>query len=111
MLLALLPQAMGLELDGTGFGLGKRSQRYAAVIEDGVVSSMAKASIVTACRGKQCCFAARSQMLPHVQQLAVDNSCACLRDILCVVQGTVVTCAWIVLCNRSLSWRWSQGLG
>jgi peroxiredoxin len=31
-------QAMGLELDGTGFGLGQRSQRYAAVIEDGVVS-------------------------------------------------------------------------
>jgi hypothetical protein len=29
---------MDLELDGTGFGLGKRSQRYAAVIEDGVVS-------------------------------------------------------------------------
>lgn len=28
---------MGLELDGTGFGLGMRSQRYAAVIEDGVV--------------------------------------------------------------------------
>lgn len=32
-------QAMDLELDGTGFGLGKRSQRYAAVIEDGVVSA------------------------------------------------------------------------
>ncbi len=31
-------QAMDLELDGTGFGLGKRSQRYAAVIENGVVS-------------------------------------------------------------------------
>lgn len=29
---------MGLELDGTGFGLGTRSKRYAAVIEDGVVS-------------------------------------------------------------------------
>jgi peroxiredoxin len=28
---------MGLELDGSGFGLGQRSQRYAAVIEDGVV--------------------------------------------------------------------------
>jgi peroxiredoxin len=32
---------MGLELDGTGFGLGTRSQRYAAVIEDGVVSGTA----------------------------------------------------------------------
>ena len=33
-------KAMGLELDGTGFGLGARSQRYAAVIEDGVVTSL-----------------------------------------------------------------------
>ena len=33
-------RAMGLELDGTGFGLGTRSQRYAAVIEDGVVTSL-----------------------------------------------------------------------
>jgi len=31
-------QAMDLELDGTGFGLGKRSQRYAMVVEDGEVS-------------------------------------------------------------------------
>ena len=33
-------RAMRLELDGTGFGLGTRSQRYAAVIEDGVVTSL-----------------------------------------------------------------------
>lgn len=33
-------KAMGLELDGTGFGLGLRSQRYAAVLEDGVVRSL-----------------------------------------------------------------------
>jgi peroxiredoxin len=32
-------KAMDLELDGSGFGLGSRSQRYAAVIEDGVVST------------------------------------------------------------------------
>jgi hypothetical protein len=32
-------KAMDLELDGSGFGLGTRSQRYAAVIEDGVVSA------------------------------------------------------------------------
>jgi peroxiredoxin len=31
-------RAMGLEMDGSGFGLGTRSQRYAAVIEDGVVT-------------------------------------------------------------------------
>ncbi len=30
-------RAMGLELDGTGFGLGIRSQRYAALVDDGVV--------------------------------------------------------------------------
>jgi peroxiredoxin len=29
--------AVGLELDGSGFGLGTRSQRYAMVLEDGVV--------------------------------------------------------------------------
>jgi glutaredoxin/glutathione-dependent peroxiredoxin len=32
--------AMGLELDGSGFGLGKRSKRYAAILEDGVVTSI-----------------------------------------------------------------------
>ena len=32
--------AMGLEMDGSGFGLGTRSQRYAAVIEDGVVTEL-----------------------------------------------------------------------
>ena len=32
--------ALGLELDGSGFGLGTRSQRYAAVIEDGVVTHL-----------------------------------------------------------------------
>ncbi len=30
-------EAIGLTMDGTGFGLGKRSQRYAMIIEDGVV--------------------------------------------------------------------------
>jgi peroxiredoxin len=30
--------AMGLSMDGSGFGLGHRSQRYAAIIEDGVVT-------------------------------------------------------------------------
>src|SRR5580693_3256155 len=29
--------ATGLVMDGSGFGLGARSQRYAAIIEDGVV--------------------------------------------------------------------------
>jgi glutaredoxin/glutathione-dependent peroxiredoxin len=32
--------AVGLELDGRGFGLGTRSQRYAAIIEDGVVREL-----------------------------------------------------------------------
>lgn len=33
-------KAMGLEMDGRGFGLGMRSQRYAVVIEDGVVKEL-----------------------------------------------------------------------
>jgi len=33
-------EAVGLEMDGSGFGLGTRSQRYAAVIEDGVVTAL-----------------------------------------------------------------------
>jgi peroxiredoxin len=33
-------EAMGLAFDGGGFGLGKRSQRYAAIIEDGVITSL-----------------------------------------------------------------------
>jgi len=32
--------AIGLEMDGSGFGLGTRSQRYAMVVDDGVVSSL-----------------------------------------------------------------------
>ena len=32
--------AVGLEMDGSGFGLGTRSQRYAMVIEDGVVTAL-----------------------------------------------------------------------
>jgi len=31
----------GLVMDGSGFGLGTRSQRYAAIIEDGVVTDLA----------------------------------------------------------------------
>ena len=33
-------RAVGLELDGSRLGLGLRSQRYAAIIEDGVVKSL-----------------------------------------------------------------------
>ena len=33
-------KAMGLELDGSGFGLGFRSQRYAAIINDGVLERL-----------------------------------------------------------------------
>ena len=30
-------EAMGMELDGTAFGLGRRSKRYSMLVEDGVV--------------------------------------------------------------------------
>lgn len=33
-------EAIGLVLDGSGFGMGKRSQRYAMVVKDGVVESL-----------------------------------------------------------------------
>ena len=36
-----LASALGLEMDGSGFGLGTRSQRYAMVIDDGVISKLA----------------------------------------------------------------------
>lgn len=32
-----LTRALGLELDATGFGMGQRSRRYAAIVDDGVV--------------------------------------------------------------------------
>ena len=32
--------ALGLELDGSGFGLGTRSQRFAMIIEDGTVTQL-----------------------------------------------------------------------
>jgi peroxiredoxin len=32
--------AVGLEMDGSGFGLGTRSQRYAMIVDDGVVSTL-----------------------------------------------------------------------
>jgi peroxiredoxin len=33
-------RAMGLEMDGSAVGLGTRSQRYAAIVEDGVVTGL-----------------------------------------------------------------------
>ena len=33
-------RAVGLEMDGSGFGMGTRSQRYAMVVEDGVVKAL-----------------------------------------------------------------------
>lgn len=35
-----LTKAMGLEMDGSGFGLGSRSQRFSMVVEDGVVTDI-----------------------------------------------------------------------
>ena len=33
-------KAVGLELDGSGFGMGKRSQRYSMLVDDGVVKAL-----------------------------------------------------------------------
>ena len=33
-------KAIGLELDGSGFGMGQRSQRYAMVVDDGTVEKL-----------------------------------------------------------------------
>jgi peroxiredoxin len=38
---AAFTKALGLEMDGSGFGLGTRSQRFAMVVEDGVVRKLA----------------------------------------------------------------------
>jgi len=34
-------RAVGLDFDGSNFGMGVRSQRYAAIVEDGVVTHLA----------------------------------------------------------------------
>ena len=36
-----LAEALGLTMDGTGFGLGTRVQRFAAILDDGVVTWLA----------------------------------------------------------------------
>lgn len=33
--------ALGLELDASGFGMGKRSRRFAMIVDDGVISHLA----------------------------------------------------------------------
>lgn len=38
---ASLTKALGLEMDGSAFGLGVRSQRFALIAEDGVVTMLA----------------------------------------------------------------------
>ncbi len=35
-----LTSKLGVELDGSGFGLGKRSQRYSMIVDDGTVTSL-----------------------------------------------------------------------
>lgn len=36
-----LTQALGLELDASGFGMGKRSRRFSMIVENGVVTHLA----------------------------------------------------------------------
>lgn len=35
-----LAEALGLEMDGTGFGMGVRSKRFAMIVENGVVKTL-----------------------------------------------------------------------
>ena len=37
---ATFAEALGLDMDGTKFGMGRRSQRYSMVVNDGVVESL-----------------------------------------------------------------------
>jgi glutaredoxin/glutathione-dependent peroxiredoxin len=37
---AELTKALGLEMDGTGYGMGTRSKRYSMVVDDGVVKQL-----------------------------------------------------------------------
>jgi glutaredoxin/glutathione-dependent peroxiredoxin len=37
---AELTKALGLEMDGTGYGMGVRSKRYSMVVDDGVVKQL-----------------------------------------------------------------------
>jgi len=37
---AAFSEAVGLAFDGSGFGMGKRSQRYAMIVQDGVVKKL-----------------------------------------------------------------------
>ena len=34
------PKALGLEMDGSGFGLGQRGQRFSMIVNDGVVEQL-----------------------------------------------------------------------
>ena len=36
-----LSRALGLEFDGSGIGFGVRAQRFAAIVDDGVVTKLA----------------------------------------------------------------------
>lgn len=36
----MFAQAIGLELDATGFGMGSRSQRYSMIVKDGTVAEL-----------------------------------------------------------------------
>jgi glutaredoxin/glutathione-dependent peroxiredoxin len=54
---AAFTKAVGLEMDGSGFGLGTRSKRYSMLVDKGVVKSLdveAEAGKVTSSGGEAC---------------------------------------------------------
>jgi hypothetical protein len=67
-------QAMGLSLDLSGFGMGVRSNRYAAVIDNGVVSRTCQSVHWQACgarhalarmRWTSCCALGAAKCITH----------------------------------------------
>ena len=60
-----LTRAMGLDTDVSAFGLGTRSERYAALLRDGVIT--------TAGRGEGVCRPRRQLCSSRVAQRSVDE--------------------------------------
>lgn len=98
-----MKKAMGLELDGSGFGLGSRSQRYAAVVEDGVVSWVQG--------GRRVGWGLGLWVLSLIIQLPSCPTTASTHDHYQLHQSQPTHCMITIASQlpcRSPSWRWRQ---